>query len=126
MSSVLRTAARSAVRTRQGVRGYSQAHGGDYFAQREAVRAHADSTTQLWRRISFYVCFPVTAVVIAWVRNAEAEHAEHLAHLKEENGGKLPEVPNYDYLNKRVKPYPWGMNSLFFNPHVNKDLSASE
>ena len=56
--------------------------------------------------------------VTAWVRNVEAEHAEHEEHLKKENDGHLPEVPGYDYLNKRVKPYPWGPNSLFFNPHV--------
>lgn len=46
------------------------------------------------------------------------EHKVHLDHLRAENDGHLPEVPSYDYLNKRGKPYPWGMNSLFFNPHV--------
>ncbi|KAI9512831.1 COX6A, subunit VIa of cytochrome c oxidase, partial [Russula earlei] len=60
----------------------------------------------------------LAVAVIAWVRNVEAEHAEHEEHLKKEHGGHLPEVPGYDYLNKRVKPYPWGPNSLFFNPHV--------
>jgi cytochrome c oxidase subunit 6a len=60
--------------------------------------------------------------VIAWVRNVEAEHAEHQEHLKKENDGHLPETPAYDYLNKRVKPYPWGANSLFFNPHVRSTL----
>jgi cytochrome c oxidase subunit 6a len=54
----------------------------------------------------------------AWVYNLEAEHEAHNAHLREENGGKLPEPPAYDYLNRRVKPFPWGMNSLFFNPRV--------
>ena len=56
--------------------------------------------------------------VIAWVRNVEAEHAEHEEHLKKEHGGHLPEVPEYEYLNRRAKPFPWGPNSLFFNPHV--------
>lgn len=57
-------------------------------------------------------------VCIAWVRKVETEHAEHIEHIKEENGGELPEVPVYDYLHKREKPFPWGFNTLFFNPHV--------
>ncbi|KAI0067806.1 hypothetical protein BV25DRAFT_1819243 [Artomyces pyxidatus] len=63
-------------------------------------------------------CEFLALAILAWVRNVEAEHAEHEEHVKEENGGHLPEVPAYDYLNKRVKPFPWGPNSLFFNPHV--------
>jgi hypothetical protein len=35
-----------------------------------------------------------------------------------ENDGKLPQPPRYEYLNKRNKPFPWGPNSLFFNPRV--------
>lgn len=57
-------------------------------------------------------------VCIAWVRKVEAEHGAHIEHIKEENGGELPEVPEYDYMNKRERPFPWGMNSLFFNAHV--------
>lgn len=77
-----------------------------------------------------------------WVAKVEKEHAAHEAHIKEENGGHLPEVPRYPYLNIRsayprsrsfyirlttllsAVPYPWGMNSLFFNGHV-RLLSAS-
>ena len=58
----------------------------------------------------------------AWVYNAEAEHNAHLDHLRTENDGHLPEAPAYDYLNKRAKPFPWGMNSLFFNSHVSLEL----
>ena len=53
-----------------------------------------------------------------WVRRVESEHAAHEEHIKAEHGGELPPVPEYDYLNKRGKPFPWGMNSLFYNPHV--------
>lgn len=60
----------------------------------------------------------LVVVCVAWVYNAEVEHKAHLDHLRAENGGVLPEAPSYDYLNKRGKPFPWGMNSLFFNPHV--------
>ncbi|KAI0274754.1 X15341 cytochrome C oxidase subunit [Gloeopeniophorella convolvens] len=117
-----RTVGRAVPRTRP----YSivvDAPSSQWVAKREAIKHHAEGTTSLWRRISFFVCLPGTVAVIAWVRNVEAEHAEHQEHLKHENGGKLPEAPSYDYLNRRVKPYPWGPNSLFFNPDVNKDLS---
>ena len=35
------------------------------------------------------------------MRNVEAEHEAHQHHLKEENGGKLPEPPAFEYLNRR-------------------------
>ena len=67
------------------------------------------------------IIHPLTAIVcVAWVRNVEAEHARHIEHIKAENGGELPPTPEYDYLHKRAKPFPWGMNSLFFNPHVSE------
>ncbi|KAA1468724.1 cytochrome C oxidase subunit [Dentipellis sp. KUC8613] len=95
----------------------------EWVAKREAIKHHAAGTTDLWRRISLYVCIPGAFVVAAWVRNVEAEHAEHTEHAKKANGGELPAIPDYEYLNRRVKPFPWGQNSLFFNPHVNKNMS---
>lgn len=53
-----------------------------------------------------------------WTYKVEKEHKEHLAHERHENGGKLPEIPEYEFLNRRVKPFPWGNNPLFFNPEV--------
>jgi len=94
-----------------------------YAAEQDALQHHAAQTTDLWRKISYFVCVPGIAVCCAWVYNAEEEHKHHLDHLKAENGGHLPEVPGYEYMNRRTKPYPWGMNSLFFNPHTNKDMS---
>ncbi|KAF8597734.1 mitochondrial cytochrome c oxidase subunit VIa [Ceratobasidium sp. AG-I] len=103
--------------------------GGDYYAQRAAIKAHAAETTELWRKISFYVCMPITHCLVvvgaAWVKKAEDAHHEHTEHLKHENDGHLPETPAYSYLNKRDKPFPWGMNSLFFNPEVQKDMSGA-
>ncbi|KAJ3516367.1 hypothetical protein NLJ89_g1156 [Agrocybe chaxingu] len=95
-----------------------------YLEADKALQHHAAETTDLWRKISFYVCVPAIAVCVAWVYNAEAEHAAHVEHLKHENGGVLPEPPAYEFLNRRGKPFPWGNNSLFFNPHTNKDLNA--
>lgn len=53
-----------------------------------------------------------------WTYKVEKEHAEHVHHEKEANGGELPSIPEYEFLNRRVKPFPWGNNSLFFNPEV--------
>ena len=41
------------------------------------------------------------AACTLWVRNVEAEHEAHQHHIKEENGGELPEPPAYEYLNRR-------------------------
>ena len=69
--------------------------------------------------LSNYLAISISvAVCVAWVYNTEAEHAAHIEHIKEENGGELPETPAFDFLNRRSKPFPWGPNSLFFNPHV--------
>ena len=59
------------------------------------------------------------------MRNVEAEHAAHIEHEKHENGGELPEIPAYEYMNKRQKPFPWGMNSLFYNPKVRRHIVSS-
>ncbi|KAF5385253.1 hypothetical protein D9615_001453 [Tricholomella constricta] len=125
MSFLARNAARAVGRPARQVRSYTSTPAyRSYAAKQEALEHHAAGTTDLWRKISYFVCFPGIAVCIAWVYNAEVEHRAHLAHLRAENDGKLPDAPAYEYLNKRGKPYPWGMNSLFFNPHTNKDLTA--
>ncbi|KAF9481687.1 mitochondrial cytochrome c oxidase subunit VIa [Pholiota conissans] len=94
-----------------------------YLEADKALAHHAAETTDLWRKISYYVALPAIAVCTAWVYNTEVEHAAHVEHIKHENGGELPETPQYDYMNRRAKPFPWGPNSLFFNPHANKDMS---
>ncbi|KAF9452587.1 mitochondrial cytochrome c oxidase subunit VIa [Macrolepiota fuliginosa MF-IS2] len=130
MSVLARTALRTAIRTApRRSRGFAQtvseSRGAPletYLAEEKALEHHAAQTSDLWRKISFYVCVPAIAVCVAWVYNAETEHAAHVEHIKEENGGVLPETPAYDYLNRRSKPFPWGMNSLFYNPHSNKNM----
>jgi len=94
-----------------------------YIKEDQELAHHAAQASDLWRKISFYVCVPAIAVCVAWVYNTEVEHAAHVEHIKQENGGELPEKPAYDYINRRAKPFPWGANSLFFNPHANKDMS---
>ncbi|KAE9408199.1 mitochondrial cytochrome c oxidase subunit VIa [Gymnopus androsaceus JB14] len=85
-----------------------------YLANLEAVEHHAAETTELWRKISYYVCIPAIAVCSAWVYN------------KAENDGQIPFPPEYEYLNIRRKPFPWGPNSLFFNEETQKNLSEAE
>ncbi|KAF9076177.1 cytochrome c oxidase, subunit VIa [Rhodocollybia butyracea] len=97
-----------------------------YLANLEAVEHHAAETTDLWRKISWYVCIPAIAVCSAWVYNIEMEHKAHQAHEKAENDGHVVYPPDYEYLNVRRKPYPWGPNSLFFNSEVQKNLAQAE
>ncbi|KAJ3550951.1 hypothetical protein NM688_g4967 [Phlebia brevispora] len=89
-----------------------------YLEKQAALRSHAAETATMWRKISFYVCLPAIAVCTLWVVRVEKEHAEHEEHIKAEHGGELPAIPDYEYLNRRAKPFPWGPNSLFFNPKV--------
>jgi len=98
----------------------------EWLAEREAVEHHAGETSELWRKLSLYVAVPATLLTTLWVRKVESEHAAHEEHIKEENGGELPPTPQFDYLNKRAKPFPWGMNTLFFNSHTQKNLEESE
>ncbi|KAL5535284.1 COX6A [Sanghuangporus sanghuang] len=96
----------------------------EWIEFKKNIEHHAEETTNLWRKISFFVAVPTTLLGTLWVYRVESEHAEHEAHIRAEHGGELPPVPAYDYLNKRAKPFPWGANSLFFNAHTNKDLTA--
>ncbi|KAF8846286.1 mitochondrial cytochrome c oxidase subunit VIa [Paxillus ammoniavirescens] len=125
VSSSVRAVSRTAPRTFRSF-ATNTAPGTDYFSRLNALTEHAAQTTELWRKISFYVAFPATFVTCAWVYNVEAEHASHEKHLIEENNGKLPQPPPYEYLNRRVKPFPWGMNTLFFNQQYNKDMEHPE
>jgi len=91
-----------------------------WLANRNAIKEHAKESADLWRKISFYVAFPAIIVTAAWVQKVEAEHAAH----KEHESHDAAEAPEYAYLNKRGKPFPWGNNSLFFNSKIQKDMEA--
>ncbi|KAG8739955.1 Cytochrome c oxidase subunit 6A, mitochondrial [Ceratobasidium sp. 414] len=107
--SLTRSLALARVARRSGRTFATATEGGDYFAQRAAIRTHA-----------------AVLVGSAWVKKAEDAHHEHLEHVKHENGGARPETPAYSYLNKRDKPFPWGMNSLFWNSEAQKDMSVKD
>jgi len=56
-----------------------------------------------------------------YVKKVEDEHHTHVEHEKHANPEHEVGTPNYSWLNKRTKPFPWGNNSLFFNPETNRD-----
>ncbi|KAF8523135.1 mitochondrial cytochrome c oxidase subunit VIa [Hysterangium stoloniferum] len=123
MSRPLLAVSRATRTARLTSRRFATATDSSYYAEKQAIKEHAQHTKELWRKISFYGCVPATLVCIAWVRNVEAEHEAHVEHVKEVNGGEVPRAPEYEYLNRRAKPFPWGYNTLFYNSHVNKDMS---
>ncbi|KAG8857198.1 hypothetical protein FRB96_005872 [Tulasnella sp. 330] len=96
----------------------------EWTAKRTAVQAHAAHTVGMWKKIFYYFCIPGLIGAAYYTKQVEDEHAAHMEHEKHEKHGQ-PE-PQYAYMNKRQKPFPWGMNTLFFNPEVNKDMSAAE
>ncbi|EPE31918.1 Mitochondrial cytochrome c oxidase subunit VIa [Glarea lozoyensis ATCC 20868] len=84
--------------------------------EREAVKAHAAATSDLWRKLSIYATVP--CLIIAGV-NAYVlwnEHWDHWAHK-----GPLEERTEYDYQNLRTKNYFWGDGdkTIFWNDKVN-------
>merc|ERR1712093_449459 len=101
-STIFRTAQRQ-------IRQYSVAtarageQGNAFLEARQATKDHAGGSADLWRKLSYYVALPLVVVGYVNVRNMEEEH----------------ERITYPYMNKRDKEYPWGMQSLFFNPHAN-------
>ncbi|EIM92611.1 X15341 cytochrome C oxidase subunit [Stereum hirsutum FP-91666 SS1] len=127
MSLIARNARSAARVVPRNARSYAltvEAPAKEWAAKREAIKEHANGTTDLWRKISYFVAVPAIVACTLWVRNTENDHSEHMDHLRAENDGHLPQPPDYPYLNRRNKPFPWGPNSLFFNPHVNKDMGA--
>ncbi|KAI0393367.1 mitochondrial cytochrome c oxidase subunit VIa [Xylariaceae sp. FL0594] len=87
-----------------------------FIKEREAVREHAKHTTELWRKISIYVCIPALALAALNAYNLYNEHWEHWSHLP-----PLEERTEYPYQNIRTKNFPWGDGdkTIFWNPTVN-------
>jgi len=88
----------------------------EFNRQRAAVKAHAASTSDLWRKLSIYVVIPalILGSINAW--NLWTEHWEHWEHMP-----PLEERVEYPYQNIRSKNYPWGDGdkTLFWNPETN-------
>lgn len=85
---------------------------------------HSVGITSLWKKITYFVAFPVialTAIPIAKIEFDHAKHREHLRHLSDE------EWPvQYEYQNLRLKKFFWGDGdkTLFWNSDVNRHVEA--
>ncbi|GAA6036545.1 hypothetical protein JCM8097_003562 [Rhodosporidiobolus ruineniae] len=119
MLSALRAAARAAPRRGFATAAPGEASGEAFQAQRKAIEHHAAKSAETWRKITYYVAFPAIIIGLLNAKAIADEHEHHIEHIKEENGGELPERIRYPYFNKREKDFPWGLNTPFFNPHVN-------
>ncbi|CDZ98456.1 Cytochrome c oxidase, subunit VIa/COX13 [Phaffia rhodozyma] len=93
--------------------------------ERDAMRDHAPEASELWRKVTYYVALPCVIVAGIWTYKKETEHAAHIEHEIEANGGSPPERVVYEYMLRRTKPFPWsGNQSLFHNDKTN--IRASE
>ncbi|KAI1317218.1 Cytochrome c oxidase subunit 6A, mitochondrial [Mortierella claussenii] len=87
-----------------------------WLAERIAIKEHAGPAADTWRKISIYVCIPA---LIAASANAYNLYSKHQAHLEHERHEGHHEMIKYPYMRLRAKAFPWGDDSLFFNPDVN-------
>ncbi|KAK1768928.1 putative cytochrome c oxidase subunit protein [Phialemonium atrogriseum] len=87
-----------------------------FIRERKAVKEHAASTTELWRKISIYGVIPCLLLAGINAYNLWNEHWEHWAHSP-----PLEERVEYPYQNIRTKNYQWGNGdkTLFWNDAVN-------
>jgi cytochrome c oxidase subunit 6a len=94
----------------------------EFKATLEASKHHAQQTSGLWGKISWFIAAPAvlaTAVNTYFVEAEHARHREHLSHVSDEEWPK-----QYDYMNIRTKPYFWGDGdkTLFWNPVINRHI----
>ncbi|KAL7818694.1 cytochrome c oxidase, subunit VIa [Trichoderma aethiopicum] len=97
-------------------RRFASTAGNEFIAERQHIKEHAKSTTELWRKISIYGVVPAILIAGAnayWLWN---EHWEHWSHLP-----PLPERTEYPYQNIRTKNFQWGDGdkTIFWNDKVN-------
>ncbi|KAF3917293.1 hypothetical protein AA313_de0207059 [Arthrobotrys entomopaga] len=103
--------------TRQALRRtYASQAGSTFTKEREAVKAHAAQSSELWRKLSLYVAIPALIISSINAYNLWNEHWEHESHLPPKE-----ERPQYAYMNIRNKKYPFGdgNKTLFWNDNVN-------
>ncbi|KAM5452447.1 Cytochrome c oxidase subunit 6A [Microsporum audouinii] len=88
----------------------------EFLRERAAVKAHAASTSDLWRKLSIYAVIPTLILGSINAYNLWTEHWEHWSHMP-----ALEERVEYPYQNIRSKNYFWGDGdkTLFWNSDVN-------
>ncbi|GAA5869792.1 hypothetical protein JCM16303_001794 [Sporobolomyces ruberrimus] len=121
--SILRQAAPAQRRTIANEASASAGAETEFIKSRKAVADHAAHSSELWRKITYYVAFPAVIVGLLNAKSMADEHEHHLEHIKHENGGELPPRIKYPYFNKRDKDMPWPSNkTLFWNEKVQVPL----
>ncbi|OCK83146.1 cytochrome c oxidase subunit VIa [Lepidopterella palustris CBS 459.81] len=96
--------------------GLSGAADNAFNRERQAVKAHAAATSDLWRKLSIYVVIPSLILAGANAYNLWNQHWEHVAHMPPKS-----EQPEYSYQNIRTKNF-WfgdGDKTAFWNDKVN-------
>ncbi|ORY74572.1 cytochrome c oxidase, subunit VIa, partial [Protomyces lactucae-debilis] len=79
-------------------------------------------TSDLWRKISIYVCIPALLIAGVNAYNLYSAHQEHVAHLAEHPEEDHPEYPYQNIRTKNVNApfYGDGDKTLFWNDAVNQ------
>ncbi|KXN70228.1 cytochrome c oxidase, subunit VIa [Conidiobolus coronatus NRRL 28638] len=92
-----------------------------YFEELNHSREHAAKATDLWRKISLYICVPILGLT---TYNAYKLFTHHQEHLKEHP----LEFKAWPHLRIRNKSFPWADSdhSLFHNPAINLDPPSEE
>ncbi|KAG7777464.1 hypothetical protein KL930_000363 [Ogataea haglerorum] len=94
----------------------------EFIEHYEAVIHHSEKTSNLWKKITYFVAFPVIALTAVNTYFVEAEHAHHREHTKHLSDEEWPK--DYPYQNIRRKDFFWGDGdkTLFWNPDVNRHV----
>ncbi|CDK27215.1 unnamed protein product [Kuraishia capsulata CBS 1993] len=93
-----------------------------FKAHIEAETHHAQGTSSLWKKITYFVAFPGIALTAVNTYFVEAEHAHHREHTKHLSDDEWP--LDYPYQNVRKVDFFWGDGdkTLFWNPDVNRHV----
>ncbi|KXG45751.1 Cytochrome c oxidase, subunit VIa [Penicillium griseofulvum] len=88
----------------------------EFNRERAAVKHHAASTSDLWRKLSIFAVIPCLIGGGLNAYNLWSEHWEHWEHMP-----PLEERTEYPYQNIRTKNFPWGDGdkTIFWNSDVN-------
>lgn len=98
---------------------------GEAFKKATKEKAeHSEGITNMWKKITYVVAFPVILLTAIPVGKIELHHAEHRKHLRELPDEEWP--TQYDYQNLRQKKFFWGDGdkTLFWNSDVNRHIEA--
>lgn len=96
---------------------------GDAFKNAyDKKKHHSVGVTALWKKITFFVAFPVVILTAIPVGKIEIDHAHHREHMKHLSDEEWP--VQYEYQNLRQKKFFWGDGdkTLFWNLDINRHI----